>query len=382
MSDIAEGIGGVVEGALTGRAVEPDHSGKAAAKGSQGSDTCLNCGAHAPARFCDNCGQKAQVHRSLAAIGHDLMHGVLHLDGKLWRTLPLLTFKPGILTRRYIDGERAKFVSPMAMFLFSIFAMFAVFQMIGLTTPTQLNMPDPAQLMREQGETQAQSLRDQIAELPAGSPERDGLEADLATIEMYLEREANGELTSQEIIQDMRERSEEELSPSESEMLDSFNDALFSDDANVELNVTGIESIDQGILQKWRDNPGLMLYKLQANAYKFSWLLIPISLPFVWLVFAWKRRFKAYDHAIFVTYSLSFMSLLFIAVSVVGSLGAGLQWVVLPLLFIPPLHIYKQLRGTYNLSRFSALWRLMVLSIFIWIIALLFLQALLFLGAF
>ncbi len=33
-----------------------------------------------------------------------------------------------------------------------------------------------------------------------------------------------------------------------------------------------------------------MIYKLQANGYKFSWLLIPLSLPFVWLTFVWKRR--------------------------------------------------------------------------------------------
>lgn len=382
MSDVAEGIGAIVEGALIGDAAEPERGGKALADTAQGSDTCRNCGAHASDKFCANCGQKTKVHRSLAAIGHDLMHGVLHLDGKLWRTLPLLAFKPGKLTRRYIDGERAKFVSPMAMFLFSVFAMFAVFQMIGLTTPTQLNMPDPAQVIREEGETQAQSLRDQIAQLPADSQEREGLEADLATIETYLERQASGELTSQEIIQDMQERSGEELSPSESEMLDSVNEALFSDDTKVEINVTGVEEIDQGILQKWRDNPGLMLYKLQANAYKFSWLLIPISLPFVWLIFAAKRRFKAYDHAIFVTYSLSFMSLFFITLSVIANLGAGPQWVVFALLFIPPLHIYKQLRSTYDLSRFAAIWRLHVLLLFILIILALFLNSLLFLGAF
>ena len=113
-----------------------------------------------------------------------------------------------------------------------------------------------------------------------------------------------------------------------------------------------------------------------------SWLLIPLSIPFVWLVFAWKRRFKAYDHAIFVTYSLSFMSLLFIAVSLAGSLGAPIPFVVLPLLLIPPVHIYKLLRGAYEISRFSAFWRLMVLSMFIWIVLLLFLQSMLVLGAF
>ena len=73
---------------------------------------------------------------------------------------------------------------------------------------------------------------------------------------------------------------------------------------------SGIAFLDRAI-EKWRENPSLMAYKLQANSYKFSWLLIPLSIPFVWLIFAWRRRFKAYDHAVFVTYSLCFMTLLF-----------------------------------------------------------------------
>ena len=127
-----------------------------------------------------------------------------------------------------------------------------------------------------------------------------------------------------------------------------------------------------------------MLYKLQANAYKFSWLLIPLSIPFVWLLFAWKRRFRAYDHAVFVTYSLSFMSLLFIVVSLIAvspSDGYG-GWAFTILATVAPLHLYKHLKYTYDLGRFSTLWRLFALLIFIMIVIVLFLQALLLLGAF
>jgi hypothetical protein len=52
---------------------------------------------------------------------------VLHFDGKIWRTLPMLAWHPGELTRRYVHGERAKFVSPLALFLFCVFVAFAVF---------------------------------------------------------------------------------------------------------------------------------------------------------------------------------------------------------------------------------------------------------------
>ena len=36
-------------------------------------------------------------------------------------------------------------------------------------------------------------------------------------------------------------------------------------------------------------NPNLLIYKLKANGYKFAWLLIPISVPFVWLTMIGRR---------------------------------------------------------------------------------------------
>ena len=117
-----ETAGDVITGAVIGRAVEPAHGESGDAE--QG--VCLNCGAVLTGLFCGQCGQSAQVHRTLAAYGHDLLHGVFHFEGKIWRTLPMLAWKPGELTRRYVHGERAKFVSPLALFLFSVFLMFAV----------------------------------------------------------------------------------------------------------------------------------------------------------------------------------------------------------------------------------------------------------------
>ncbi len=149
----------------------------------------------------------------------------------------------------------------------------------------------------------------------------------------------------------------------------------------IDIGGTGWRWLDKG-LSKWRTNPGLMLYKLQSNSYKFSWLLIPLSIPFMWLLFVWRRRFRAYDHAIFVTYSIAFMSLLFVVVSLLVKASAP-EWTWgLLIAFAPPLHIYKQLRGAYGLSRSGALWRLAMILVFIAIVATLFLQILLVLGAF
>jgi hypothetical protein len=127
-------------------------------------------------------------------------------------------------------------------------------------------------------------------------------------------------------------------------------------------------------------NPNLALYKIQSSAYKFSWALIPISIPLVWLMFAWHRRRHVYDHAIFVTYSLSFMSLLVIVLTAIGLIGAP-NWIIVPAaLLIPPLHMYRQLKGAYELGRFGALVRCLLLLVFSTIALLVFLLFLLGLG--
>ncbi|MEE4200876.1 DUF3667 domain-containing protein [Erythrobacter sp.] len=388
MSDVAEGIGGAIEGALTGRAVEPKHGEADREKAvfdpslaTGEDDICLNCGARADSNFCPNCGQKTHIHRTLSAIGHDLIHGVLHLDGKLWRTLPLLTFRPGRLTRRYIEGERADFVSPMAMFLFSVFAMFAIFQMIGLSTPAtfddQVGIDQVESSLSSAIENNERTLREIEQELAADTLDEEE-RSDLETRKAELEGELEGLSAMADLPFIDAKRPEIEVRSDGTRVIPMDGGG----NARVTMGATGIDWIDDGLAKKWKENPGLMLYKLQANAYKFSWLLILLSIPFVWLIFAWKRRFKAYDHAIFVTYSLAFTSLLFIVVSVLFTIPS-LQWLAgLLIAFVPPIHLYKHLRGTYELSRFSAFWRLLVLSAFIWIVVILFLQSLLLLGAF
>jgi hypothetical protein len=102
--------------------------------------------------------------------------------------------------------------------------------------------------------------------------------------------------------------------------------------------------------------------------------------PFVWLLFAWKRRFGPYDHAVFVTYSLCFVALFYVSLWVLDWLGVPGVVRLFAALLVPPFHIYKQLRGAYELSRLSALWRLAALMAFIVIIGLIFMQTLLVIG--
>src|SRR5689334_1420241 len=112
-----EAIGDAVTGGLLSRTVEP-RAGRTGADGHTHEKNCLNCGTPLSGLYCSDCGQHAHVHRTLRAFTEDFLTGALNFEGKIFRTLPLLAWRPGDLTRRYIQGQRARFVSPLALFLF------------------------------------------------------------------------------------------------------------------------------------------------------------------------------------------------------------------------------------------------------------------------
>jgi hypothetical protein len=80
-------------------------------------------------------------------------------------------------------------------------------------------------------------------------------------------------------------------------------------------------------------------------------------------VFLWKRGVGLYDHAIFALYSISFMSLLFMAGSLALTADIVSESFWVPLLLAPSLHMFVSLRGAYGLGVFSAGWRTVYLSI-------------------
>lgn len=336
-----EAAGDAMTGGLIGRAIEPEHGEDAPGRDGHTHEThCLNCGTALAGAYCHVCGQHAHVHRTLSALAHDLLHGVFHFEGKVWRTVPKLFWDPGDLTRRYIHGERAKFVSPLALFLFSVFLMFAVFEGIG--GPIEFNGPSPFEL--ESGKAEAtrdiSKLEQKRAELLAAR------QPTAAIDEQLLEARA-----AKSVLDTASKVTKDEVGSATIDLPDNFRVQIFNQDYTERA-------------RKALKNPKYLLYKMQSSAYKFSWALIPLSLPFMALIFAWKRRYKLYDHAVFVTYSITFVMLLLVTMALSRSIGIDLSMAVL----LVPVHFFWQLRSAYALPVVGALWRtvvLMIVSIFV-----------------
>jgi hypothetical protein len=337
-----EAIGDAVTGGLLARAVEPN-AGEADT-GHTHERSCLNCGAPLAGPYCAVCGQKSHVHRSLRGFFQDFVQGLFNFEGKIWRTLPMLALKPGEMTRRYIAGERARFVSPVALYLFTVFAMFAVLNFTGALdatgkTPKQVESGLKIGLAEDQQEL-AKLEEKRKAALAAGK--------EVARIDRKIAKRKE-------------------------------------DIADIQMALKGGQAIAVGdvgdetpgwvrpLIKSAQEDPELVSLKIQEAASKYSWLLIPMSVPFLWMLFPLRRRYNLYDHTVFVTYSLSFMMMLVIVGGVLVAIGSpGFASI---LFFIPPFHMYRHLKGAYELGRFSAIVRTMALVTFAFIAAGLFLAA-------
>lgn len=75
--------------------------------------TCLNCGAPLNGQFCASCGQNHRHERlSVTDWLGDVVGGITNLESRILHTIFDLTRRPGAMVRDYVEGRRARYISP------------------------------------------------------------------------------------------------------------------------------------------------------------------------------------------------------------------------------------------------------------------------------
>jgi hypothetical protein len=152
-----------------------------------GDARCRNCGAPLTGEFCAECGQQVRdLDLSLRAMLGDFFGSLFNFDSRVWRTVSLLLTRPGALTARYLDGQRARFVPPVRLYIFVslVYFLFLAFTTGGPQFGTEPVMQGGDPMVTEAGDTVtvAEFLRREwsdddrdvpwIADLAAGAWER------------------------------------------------------------------------------------------------------------------------------------------------------------------------------------------------------------------
>lgn len=100
-------------------------------------------------------------------------YDITHFDSKFFDTLKLLIFKPGFLSKEYVNGRRASYLHPVKMYVFTSAVFFLIFfSFIGsgsLKLNTEMPLTKKAreqmirELVEEAGTDTAASIKAQIA---------------------------------------------------------------------------------------------------------------------------------------------------------------------------------------------------------------------------
>jgi hypothetical protein len=260
---------------------------------------CPNCATPLAGPWCHECGQKGEeFHRSIWRLAGEAFEGFFEVDSRIWNTLPKLLFRPGKLTRAYLDGHRAAQIPPFRMFLIAlVLVFFAGGLSFGGRDQTKVKVATPDQAA-------------QIIQKSADMSPQD--KADLNEAMTQLGKVQKGYSSNSYV----RERVEHSVR-----------------------------------------NPEAFVRAMEEWGHRFAILMLPISAAMLAVIFVFKRGVYVFDHLIFSMHSLSFQGLLLTTIFL-GSLMSGWFWW---LIVLSPVHLFVHMRTAYRISTLGTLIRMWLL---------------------
>lgn len=164
-----------------------DASNEPAAEATSAADAdsalCENCGRPREERFCSQCGQNDRTYsRSLFPVLGELVRESFEFDGRLAQTLKLLLFKPGSLSTEFSRNRRARYMTPVRLYLFTSVVFFLTMSL------AMSRVPNPLE------EETGQDLPPSLAEIPGNVMDSlraavDSLEAVVPGLQLQLDGE-------------------------------------------------------------------------------------------------------------------------------------------------------------------------------------------------
>jgi hypothetical protein len=267
---------------------------------------CPNCRTALAGPWCYTCGQRGEKYdRSIWRLAMEALEGITDFDGRLWKTLPRLVFRPGKLTREYLDGHRAGQVPPFRVFLIVLLIVFFAGGLsfsrstnnFNLLNPNNVNVNINGMSPKDQAD-----LKEAMSHI--GEPGKDGK-------------------------------------------------------TGIQVGSSKSSAFWTGKVKRALANPQNFFQEVQEWGPKVAVLMLPIAALMLSFLFVFKKNTYVFDHLIFSMHSLSFQGLLLSAVFLAGLWLGQVEWA----LWLAPVHLFVHMRGTYRSSIFGTLLRMFLLFI-------------------
>lgn len=77
--------------------------------------------------FCPHCGQKSKDNLTFTVLFGNIIENYFSIDGRFFKSLLILLAKPGVIARKFVDGQRQKYLHPARFYLFVSLVFFFIF---------------------------------------------------------------------------------------------------------------------------------------------------------------------------------------------------------------------------------------------------------------
>ncbi|HRD74272.1 MAG TPA: DUF3667 domain-containing protein [Aquimonas sp.] len=337
---------------------------------------CENCGTPLQGEHCYACGQPTKgLVRHFPSILGDFVDTVFDIDGRIWRTLWPLLFRPGHLTLEYLRGHRVRFVSPVRLFVFlSVLAFLAMQWSIHWDEDT-ITFDPPDQFASAATEAELEAQRS--AALSALNDAQHKLDAlpggvDLAAATTAIENAAQAR------------RAQLHAGNSDTEASSTphiaFNDRPWHPTDNP-LQIDALPEVVNQKLNDWagqaegniariRQHPALLGQAFINSLPQTLFVLVPVFALLLKVLYLLKRRLYM-EHLIMALHSHAFVSLVLLLTASLSLSSDTLQWAAFTslaewlswLLWLwVPIYLFVTLKRVYRQGWIMTTLKSMVLS--------------------
>ena len=322
---------------------------------------CANCETPLEGTWCHVCGQLAEdFHKSVWKLTVEAVESLLHLDGRLFKTLPALFKRPGQLTRDYLDGKRAWQVQPFRMFL--VVLLLVIFaghwastvnaqraEARGEETRNNVNLTGPGD--RDDDPAAWAAARARIAADPDMSPA--AKTAALAAIDRDW-------VKFNQTVADAADGTEAPANAASGPLPDSNDTLKVRSALTNEKQTESTQHWAQTRYDAVREDPERFALILEIWGHRVAILALPVSALMLSLLFVFNRRFYVFDHLVFSMHSLSFQMLLLTVIFLLSLIAGGWAWW---LILAAPVHLFVHMKGAYQRSAVGTLARMSALFV-------------------
>ncbi|MDX1462214.1 MAG: DUF3667 domain-containing protein [Marinirhabdus sp.] len=332
---------------------------------------CLNCGQPLDLSdvYCPYCSQLNSTKQlSFYDFISEFLNSIVSYDSRLRYTVKDLLFKPGTITRRYVDGKRLRYANPFRFFLSVSIIYFLLNSTITYFSPESNPLVD----VKENSDN-AEAVQNAAAVLASNadnlSPEQQAVFVDSIQDEVQKQiakRKSKYNADSTDVKKTYTPVSEDSLAKlSGGERLverfslyKEFYEYSEIKDASVALDSLGHADTKfnrfiyekNKTIERIEEDPYGFLNYMTSKIPFFLFFFTPFFALFFWMVYS-KRKFTYVEHMIFIFHIFSFLFLAMLIFLIPDLIIGNDIFLSVLFLLIGPFYFYKALRNFYKQSR-------------------------------